>query len=49
MVDGGAIFIPGRNGEHDITVPTVSVGAQSLIYVNSGRQQQSARAVSVSF
>jgi hypothetical protein len=49
MVDGGAIFIPGRNGEHDVTVPTVSVGAQSLIYVNSGRQQQSARAVSVSF
>ncbi|MEN3331176.1 MAG: hypothetical protein V7641_541 [Blastocatellia bacterium] len=47
--DGGAIFIPGRNGEHDITVPTVSVGAQPLIYVNSGRQQQSARAVSVSF
>jgi hypothetical protein len=49
MVDGGAIFIPGRNGEHDVTVPTVSIGAQSLIYVNSGRQQPSARAVSVSF
>jgi hypothetical protein len=49
MVDSGAIFIPGRNGEHDVTVPTVSVGAQSLIYVNSGRQPQSARAVSVSF
>jgi hypothetical protein len=48
MGDGGAIFIPGRNGEHDVTVPTVSVGAQSLIYVNSGRQQP-ARAVSVSF
>jgi hypothetical protein len=49
MGDSGAILIPGRNGEHDITVPTVSVGAQSLIYVNAGRQPQSARAVSVSF
>jgi hypothetical protein len=49
MVDGGAIFIPGRNGEHDVTIPTVSVGAQPLLYVNSGRQPQSARAVSVSF
>ena len=48
MGDGGAIFIPGRNGEHDVTVPTVSVGAQSLIYGNSGRQQP-ARAVTVSF
>ena len=49
MVDGGAIFIPGRNGEHDVTVPTVSVGAQPLIYVNQSRQPQAARAVSVSF
>jgi len=49
LVDSGAIFIPGRNGQHDVTVPTVSVGAQSLIYVNAGRPQQPARAVSVSF
>jgi hypothetical protein len=49
MVDSGAIFIPGRNGQHDVTVPTVSVGAQPLIYVNASRQQPSARAVSVSF
>lgn len=49
LVDSGAIFIPGRNGQHDVTVPTVSLGAQPLIYVNASRQQPSARAVSVSF
>jgi hypothetical protein len=49
MVDSGAIFIPGRNGQRDMTVPTVSLGAQPLIYVNASRQQQPARAVSVSF
>jgi hypothetical protein len=49
MVDNGAIFIPGRNGQHDLTVPTVSLGAQPLIYGHASRQQPSVRAVSVSF
>lgn len=49
FVDSGAIFIPGKNGERDITIPTVSVGAQPLTYVNAGRQPQSSRTVSVSF
>jgi hypothetical protein len=49
FVDGGAILIPGKNGGRDITVPTVSVGAQPMIYVNAGRQPQPARAASVSF
>lgn len=49
MDDVGAVLIPGRNGEHDITVPTVSVGAQPLVYVNAGRQPQPGRAVPVSF
>ncbi|HJQ26717.1 MAG TPA: hypothetical protein VKA60_22565 [Blastocatellia bacterium] len=49
FVDSGAILIPGKNGGHDITVPTVSVGAQPMIYVNAGRQPQTGRAVPVSF
>jgi len=49
FVDGDAILIPGRNGQRDVTVPTVSVGAQPLIYGNAGRQPQPTRAVTVSF
>jgi hypothetical protein len=49
FVDGDAILIPGRNGQRDVTVPTVSVGAQPLIYGNAGRQPQPQRAVTVSF
>ena len=49
FVDGGAILIPGKNGGHDITVPTVSVGAQPMIYGNAGRQPQPTRALTVSF
>jgi hypothetical protein len=49
FVDGDAILIPGRNGQRDVAVPTVSVGAQPLIYGNAGRQPQAARAVTVSF
>ena len=49
FVDGDAILIPGRNGQRDVAVPTVSVGAQPLIYGNAGRQPQATRAVTVSF
>lgn len=49
FVDSGAMIIPGRNGQRDVTVPTVSVGAQPLIYGNTVRQQQPQRAVTVSF
>jgi hypothetical protein len=49
FVDSDAILIPGRNGQRDVAVPTVSVGAQPLIYGNAGRQPQAARAVTVSF
>ncbi|MFL6213429.1 MAG: hypothetical protein ACJ74J_05980 [Blastocatellia bacterium] len=49
FVDSGAILIPGRNGQRDVAVPTVSVGAQPLIYGNAGRQPQAARPVTVSF
>jgi hypothetical protein len=49
ITDGGAILIRGGNGGRDITVPTVSVGAQPLMYVNAGRQPQSVRPERVSF
>ncbi|HKP10762.1 MAG TPA: hypothetical protein VJZ91_01580 [Blastocatellia bacterium] len=49
FVDSGAMIIPGRNGQRDVTVPTVSVGAQPLIYGNASRQPQAARAMTVSF
>ncbi|HEX5735073.1 MAG TPA: hypothetical protein VF131_19740 [Blastocatellia bacterium] len=45
--DGTMVLMRGPAGEHEVPVPTVSVGAQSLMYVNSGRQ--TARAVSTSF
>lgn len=49
FVDSDAILIRGRNGQRDVAVPTVSVGAQPLIYGNAGRQPQAPRAVTVSF
>ena len=45
--DGTMVLMRGPAGEHEVPVPTVSVGAQSLMYVNSGRH--TARAVSTSF
>jgi hypothetical protein len=45
--DGTMVLMRGPAGELEVPVPTVSVGAQSLMYVNSGRQ--TARAVSTSF
>ena len=45
--DGTMFLMRGPAGEHEVPVPTVSVGAQSLMYVKTGRQ--TARAVSTSF
>lgn len=45
--DGTMVLMRGPAGEHQVPVPTVSVGAQSLMYVNSGRH--TARAISTSF
>lgn len=45
--DGTMVLMRGPAGEHEVPVPTVSVGAQSLLYVNSGRH--SARSISTSF
>lgn len=45
--DRTMVLMRGPAGELEVAVPTVSVGAQSLLYVNSGRQP--ARSVSTSF
>jgi hypothetical protein len=45
--DGGVVLVRGRNGDLDVPVPTVSVGAQPLLYVSAG--QRTARNVGSSF
>jgi hypothetical protein len=45
--DGGVVLVRGRNGEMDVQMPTVSVGAQPLLYVNAG--QRNTRNVGTSF
>lgn len=36
--DRAVVLVRGRNGERELSMPTVSVGAQSLMYVSAGRQ-----------
>jgi hypothetical protein len=45
--DGGVVLVRGRNGDVDVQMPTVSVGAQSLLYVSAG--QRTVRNVGTSF
>jgi hypothetical protein len=45
--DGGVVLVRGRNGDVDVQVPTVSVGAQPLFYVSAG--QRPVRNVGTSF
>jgi hypothetical protein len=45
--DGGVVLVRGRNGDMDVQMPTVSVGAQPLLYVSAG--QRSVRNVGTSF
>lgn len=45
--DGGVVLVRGRNGEMDVQMPTVSVGAQPLLYVSAG--QRTVRNVGTSF
>ena len=44
--DGGVVLLR-RNGDMDVQMPTVSVGAQPLLYVSAG--QRTARSVGTSF
>lgn len=45
--DGGVVLVRGRNGDLDVQMPTVSVGAQPLLYVSAG--QRTMRNVGTSF
>ena len=45
--DDGVVLLRGRNGDVDVQMPTVSVGAQPLLYVSAG--QRTARSVGTSF
>ena len=45
--DGGVVLVRGRNGDMDVQMPTVSVGAQPLLYVSAG--QRTVRNVGTSF
>src|SRR5205814_2418938 len=44
--DGGVVLVRGRNGDMDVQMPTVSVGAQPLLYVSAG--QRTVRSVGTS-
>lgn len=46
LEEGGVVLVRGPNGEREVPMPTVSVGAQSLFY---SRQSQPVRNVSTSF
>jgi len=35
--DGAVMLVRGKDGEREVPMPTVSVGAQSLLYQNAGR------------
>jgi hypothetical protein len=35
--DGAVVLVRGKDGEREFPMPTVSVGAQSLLYQNAGR------------
>jgi len=45
--DGGVVLVRGQNGGVDVQMPTVSVGAQPLLYVSAG--QRTVRNVGASF
>lgn len=36
--DGGVVLLRGQNGDMDVQMPTVSVGAQPLLYVRAGQR-----------
>jgi hypothetical protein len=46
--DLGVVLVRGQNGGSDVQMPTVSLGAQPLLYVSAGKQQ-AVRNVGASF
>ncbi|MFY9609611.1 MAG: hypothetical protein WAU45_13460 [Blastocatellia bacterium] len=47
--DGGVMLVRGSNGEGDVSLPMVSVGAQSLVYANAGASRRTTRTIGTSF
>jgi hypothetical protein len=47
--DGGVMLVRGPNGEGEVSLPMVSVGAQSLVYASAGASRQAPRAIGASF
>ncbi len=47
--DGGVMLVRGPNGEGDVSLPMVSVGAQSLVYASAGAGRPTARTIGTSF
>ncbi|MEK6323464.1 MAG: hypothetical protein AABN33_17635 [Acidobacteriota bacterium] len=45
--DGGVVLVRGQNGDMDVQMPTVSVGAQPLLYVRAS--QRAVRNIGTSF
>lgn len=47
--DGGVVLVRGENGDMDVSMPTVSVGAQPLLYVSAGQRAARSASVGTSF
>ena len=47
--DSGVVLVRGPNGEREVPMPTISVGAQPLLYVSASRGAQPVRATATSF
>lgn len=47
--DGGVMLVRGPNGEGEVSLPMVSVGAQSMVYATAGTSRRPARSVGTSF
>jgi hypothetical protein len=48
-LDGGVMLVRGPNGEGDVSLPMVSVGAQSLVYASAGASPRTVRTIGTSF
>jgi hypothetical protein len=47
--DGGVMLVRGSNGEGEVSLPMVSVGAQSLVYSSANAGRRNARNIGTSF
>lgn len=47
--DGGVMLVRGPNGEGEMSLPMVSVGAQSMVYASAGASRRPSRTIGTSF